>query len=550
MYSRIAFLAPLLFAVSAQAQISPYQKTLDFQELVGLFDKDYAFIEWKNQLFGFDGLKLAPWLAQLNASQDDLSYFDAATLYTSSFQDSHTVYLTPSTFFATLGFTVDLYSGKVLIDSVDSTTLDPAVFPLKMGDELLSVDGRSVADWIALFTPFVNDASPVSRARSAAGWIVSRSQQTYPRATEIGATAEVVIKGQAGDVATYQIPWDVSGLPYQSPLLPDPTLPSLFREKTDAPSLPSYAQLRQKMRKSMARTPRYSIGVDDFTPFFNLPAGFTVHNGKGPFDSIYSGSFKTGGYTIAYIRIPDFLSSSSDVQAAVTYFTTKVPTDGLILDLMRNPGGFACEAEAIASSLSPNPLVSMQLRERVTFSDIFNLQQALSDAMQFGTQDDIDFFTRELAAYQAAYAQKRGFTDPLPLCGYSNQLSPATDVKGRPIAYTKPVMLLTDEMTASSAEILAAIMQDNHAAMIYGVRTNGAGGALDTFNTGSFTEGQVYMARSILLRNTSPAYLENQGVQPDMVSDYMTTDNLLNKGQTFVDGFTNAMVGYIKSKAK
>ena len=79
-------------------QLSPYQKNLDFQELAALFDKDYAFLEWKNQAFGFDGLDLSPWMAKLNISQDDLSYFEAATLYASSFQDSHTIYYTPSTF--------------------------------------------------------------------------------------------------------------------------------------------------------------------------------------------------------------------------------------------------------------------------------------------------------------------------------------------------------------------------------------------------------------------------------------------------------------------
>src|ERR1041385_1585297 len=130
------------------AQLSPYQKNLDFQELVALFDKDYAFIEWKNQAFGFNGLDLRPWMAKLNESQDDLSYFEAASLYTSSFQDSHTVYIGPSTFTADLGFTVDIYSGKVLIDGIERSLLKAEDFPFQVGDELVSVDGRSAAEWI------------------------------------------------------------------------------------------------------------------------------------------------------------------------------------------------------------------------------------------------------------------------------------------------------------------------------------------------------------------------------------------------------------------
>jgi hypothetical protein len=561
---RRAFSLFLLIAGCAStnyAQLSPYQKNLDFQELVALFDKDYSFLEWKQQAFGFDGLNVSPWLAQLSAGTDDLSYFDAATLYASTFQDSHTVFITPSTFDAQLGFTVDIYSGKVLIDSIDRTELKASRYPFQVGDEVVSVDGRAAADWIALFTPFVNDASPISRARTAAGMIVEREQGFYPRATDIGGSASVVINRQSGGTQTYTIPWLTDGYPYQSPLLPDPTLPnaSVVRRPVPGgnPATFEPGQLRRQMRNFTAQTARYSLGVDDYQPFFSMPAGFTIHTGAGDFDSLFSGSFKAGGYTIAYIRIPDFDVYPDDVQTEITYFTNKVPTDGLILDLMRNPGGDGCVAESIAAMLSPNPLLSMELKERVTFEDILNIQYELMLDELFGTGQDIDFDTQELAAYQAAYSQLRGFTDPLPLCGPTNQLTPATDSKGLPSAYTKPVMLLTDEETASAAEVLSGIMQDNHAALIYGNKTNGAGGRVESYSTGSFTEGSINMARAILIRNTvqntpglpGEPYIENFGVQPDIVADYMTTDNLLNKGTAFVNGFSSAMVTYIQSKS-
>jgi C-terminal processing protease CtpA/Prc len=534
---------------------------LDFQELVAMFDKDYAFIEWKNQAFGFNGLNLSPWLAQVNAGTGDLSYFDAASLYAASFQDSHTVYLTPTTFYALLGFTVDIYDGKVLIDSIDRTILKASRYPFQVGDELVSVDGKPVADWIALFTPFVNDASPISRKRTAAGMIVERDQEVYPHATDIGTTATVVINRQNGTPATYTIPWLVYGIPYQSPLLPDPTLPgpSVVARPAPkrAPSPVEAGQLRRRMRVFRAQTARYSLGAGDYQPFFSMPAGFKIHAGTGAYDSLFSGSFQAGGYTIAYIRIPDMDVDSGAVQSEITYFSKTVPTDGLIFDLMRNPGGDGCTAESIASMLSSQPLLSMQLKERVTFEDLLNIQMALSSDQIYGTQDDIDFDNRILAAFQSAYSQSRGFTDPISLCGYTNQLTPATNLRGVQIAYTKPVMLLVDEETASAAEVLAGIMQDNQAALLYGMKTNGAGGRVESLPTGSFTEGTIYMARAILIRNTvqsadglpSQPYIENFGIRPDIADNYMTTDNLTNKGAAFVTGFTNAMVNYIQSRS-
>jgi hypothetical protein len=42
-------------------------------------------------------------------------------------------------------------------------------------------------------------------------------------------------------------------------------------------------------------------------------------------------------------------------------------------------------------------------------------------------------------------------------------------------------------------------------------------------------------------------YVENVGVRPDIEEDYMTLDNLLNGGRTYVERFTAAMVEHIRN---
>jgi hypothetical protein len=44
---------------------------------------------------------------------------------------------------------------------------------------------------------------------------------------------------------------------------------------------------------------------------------------------------------------------------------------------------------------------------------------------------------------------------------------------------------------------------------------------------------------------TTP-YIENVGVRPDVVSDYMTRDNLLQNGAPFVNGFLQSMAAYVR----
>lgn len=114
-------------------------------------------------------------------------------------------------------------------------------------------------------------------------------------------------------------------------------------------------------------------------------------------------------------------------------------------------------------------------------------------------------------------------------------------------------MLLTDEFTTSAGDIFASMAQDNGIATLYGYRTAGAGGATTENVAGFYSEGSARTTVSMLTRAkayTAPGYptsiyMENIGIQPEMPVDYMTRENLLNRGTGYVDGFSKAIVGLI-----
>jgi hypothetical protein len=76
------------------------------------------------------------------------------------------------------------------------------------------------------------------------------------------------------------------------------------------------------------------------------------------------------------------------------------------------------------------------------------------------------------------------------------------------------------------------------------------------FDVGFYMEAGASVAQTILTRSERiqtpeyPAapYIENIGVRPDKQANYMTIENLSQKGKQFVDGFTAAFVEYINSK--
>src|SRR5258708_29005187 len=103
------------------------------------------------------------------------------------------------------------------------------------------------------------------------------------------------------------------------------------------------------------RIPAYRslLGFGDIKPVFVLPSTFVQRMGSGAFDSLYSGTYQAQGQRIGYIRMPDFLSvSPDDFQTEINYMQNN--TDGLILDIMHNPGGDPCLADDLLSRIIPN----------------------------------------------------------------------------------------------------------------------------------------------------------------------------------------------------
>lgn len=88
---------------------------------------------------------------------------------------------------------------------------------------------------------------------------------------------------------------------------------------------------------------RYVLGLGSRNPVFRagLPADFVQRLGKSPGDFHFSGTYQSDGYTIGYLRVPHFSPSASqamrELEAEISYFQAN--TDGLVVDVMRNPGG-------------------------------------------------------------------------------------------------------------------------------------------------------------------------------------------------------------------
>ncbi|HEV2201391.1 MAG TPA: S41 family peptidase [Bryobacteraceae bacterium] len=541
------------------AQLTTKQKINDFRQVSAFFARNYAPSAWKKQVFGFDLFDTAPWLERVANSTDDIEFVEICTEYVASLNDSHSSFKTPATWAATMGFTVDNYDatatspGHILIDNIDRNHLPAGQYPFQVGDRLLSVDGIGVEDWIQRLSKWTASSNSRSKRSMAAQGIVARTQSPkvtqapFPRGPlETGNSSIVEIQRQSGAIETYTLKWVKSGIPLLN-----------IGPVNDG----SLARTQPLGKLSSIGASVSSPG--SVTPIFSMPPGFQQRLGK-PGDFFFTGTFTASGLRIGYLRIPGFVpqagpgsppqpDSAGIAQLApeIAYFQAN--TDALVVDIMHNPGGSPPYGNAIYSYLSPKPFYQELGAWRPTLGLLgqftFTLQLAQASSADPGT---IAFYQSMLQQMQTAYAEGAALTPAFPATGTSAYVDPAKDSQGNILAYTKPIMLLTDDFSVSAADDFAAIFQDNQRGIIFGIRTNGGGGAASVANVGLYSSGQIGAEINVAIRNhvvsepgyPATTYFDSVGVWPDIIQDPMTRDNLLNQGATFSQAMVAAITKY------
>lgn len=555
-------------ALASFADLTPDQKTADLKQLASLYARNYGPYEWKRDTQNFDLRQLQPWIDRAAQTKDDLEFMDLLVEFVADLNDAHDLITFPSDFSATLGFTTDMYDGKVLIDSINRSTLPASQYPVAIGDEIISVDGRSTDEWIRYLSKYSVAANPRSTQRAAAAFIPRRFQSYIPRAAEIGDAAEVVIRRNSGSIDTFTIPWVKTGTPLTAigPMMQfNSQVHRLTRRQAprdlDSDESPAYLEpLRRLQNAAIPAENKAVLGVGSMTPVYAPPSNIRLRMGFGLNDNFLSGTFTSGVFRIGLIRIPSFTPSSTSL--ALQQFETEIAymqanTDGLIIDIMHNPGGSVAYTEQLLSRIMPNQFRSMGFEVRPSASWIASFSAALTSAKQAKASDTvIASLQQRLDDIRKAYAAGSARTPAVSITQSTLDLNPATDKSGNVIAYNKPIMLLVDEFTASGGDMFAAVFQDNQRGLVYGNRTMGAGGNVVDFDATNYTEGYASVTTSLMSRRAPVAepgyptapYVENIGVWPDVNADVMTRDNLVSGGREFTSGMIAAMIDYLTSK--
>ena len=577
MYQRLSVLvrAGVLMAVAcwpAAAQLTVEQKLADFQTVVALYAKQYAPYEWKLETEKFDLYDVAPWVDRIRKTADDLDYLQVLSEYVAGLNDIHSSYVAKSTFVADLRIYTDVYDGKVLIEQIDRSYLPVSRFPFEVGDEVVLFDGRPVMEVVREIARGVKFANERSTLRYATDLLVYRDQSQLPLASRLGETATIIVRKMDGTESSHTIRWDKSGFPVTK-LGPVPNVrfaaavrPSEDDIEDQPLEMNAGRRLRARLQQNVVPgAARHLAGFGARAPIFRLPANFVQRLGRNRADYFYSGTYVADGKRIGYIRISDFQPTDFSLlllplrQWATEIAFLKANTDGLVVDVMRNPGGYGCYGADLMGYLTTKRYFTFGNEIRSTLDWV----QAFYESAQLTVGDGLEPWEVIMLgnAYKdvlTAFGENRGRTGPVAICGASLEADPVVDRLFEPVGYDKPVLMLVDEFTTSAGDIFASMAQDNGIATLYGYRTAGAGGATTENVAGFYSEGSARTTISLLTRAkayTAPGYptsiyMENIGIHPEMPADYMTRDNLMNRGVGYVDGFSKAIVDLINLSGK
>lgn len=270
---------------------------------------------------------------------------------------------------------------------------------------------------------------------------------------------------------------------------------------------------------------------DSFVPTLGKKTWTASGGASNPF----SGGIYTleSGEPIGYIRIPHYTGDANDAELfRQTIEHLQKKTKALVIDQTGNPGGYPLYLMALASALISKPIDNILESTLLNHNEVLEAHNEVKElseknaltayrkeAMGYPlSQKDIGYLKNYYLSMVQDWKEGKVFSDLLPMYGIPK-------IKPHPqVNYTKPIIVLTDEACFSGGDILPALLQDNHRALIFGQTTAGAGGSVESYSfPNHFGVESIDITRSVLYR-TNGLPLENLGVTPDIIYEITVED--------------------------
>lgn len=539
---------------AALRDMTASEASADLEQLFGYVRTFYGPYEYKEARFGYSVADLEEQARALLADDPtDDGFYTAANWFLARFDDGHVGLSTEARSNPVAAYQIGLFltpvEGKALVADIAPSL---AGLGVAYGDEVLSVDG--VAPFTLLETkllemegfgnPLTNQHL-ISRVLTRPGFDASIRPSS--------PTAHLVLRRADGSEYELELIW--------REIRQEPA--SFVDGDGSLLSAQSYLSHRALSLNPGAQGTIATIGSP--VPFFYNPvtaalfditpvapnAATLARYGIDPsaVPNIFAALYSHAGKNLLLIRQPIY-GDPAELQyyrALLDQYDSFV--DGLVIDQTHNPGGFISYCVDFARLFLQGPgenFVQAYNTDRSWINDLRGTARAADPTL---TSEEALRFELLATRIEEAYDAGESITHPFPLLGTSELLPDETYV------WTKPRIVLVDELSGSCADIFPMLLKSNGAAPLFGRRTMGLGGNVEAFGPLNNSLGVLRLTRGLFTTHrddeayTPADFAENNGVQPD-IEHVITAADFRAGFVDYVAHFSEALVDQIDGRAE
>lgn len=459
-----------------------------------------------------------------------------------SFQDGHFAVRAPTTRAATLPVQFELVQNQILLSFVDCKKLPESEFSFSVGDELVEVDGKPALSTAQDMLPFVGTGNPKTAKMTAVWSLTSRRAARLPLPENKTITFKIR-RGTSSLIETATLNWNFSGEQIDE----NETLQINVSEQFH------FGNLESKLNFADARNPN----VEFAGPYadrrymcnpisrIEIPSDATVIT-SAPFTSYI---YPTAKGLVGYLRIPDYYptdeNSKFSEEVALKWFERyryvvtlfEKQTIGLVIDQDHNCGGSVSLVEDMEGLFINKPFSAQQFKLRANKATYLELKNELTnqDPISLGYQ-----YLKDLVALvEKAYRGTSSLTEMTTVTGrkmiYPDRLA----------NYTKPILILIDELAGSGGDAFPSMMKGEGRARLFGQQTSGLGGSVGTYPALFHSQMSINMTATQFYKpDGSP--VENNGAIPDQTYE-ITRDDLMYGYKLYQKAYTEELLKMIPS---
>lgn len=569
----------LLWGSLTQASAAP-QTTLTKKRLMSdldviqtIFEVNYAPKSWKREFSSWDltqaiadakgRIENSP---NLTLKEGQISIRD----FFNSTRDYHVGVRFFSTENATLPFVVKGAMGRYFFCYIDTEALPPKTFPFTVGDEITTFGGQPVADVIEEIRVREFGTNTLETDKALAEVALTQRRGDMGHLVPSGKVEIEGVKKESLESVKVTLNWS-----YSPERIRD--FAKLGASVADEISLPEPTESVSSFLKTSGFLDKFMVAhlwdrsfVGAFTSLNHHSLGartsFLPSLGKKIWKSTSDMLFDAyifetpTGKKIGYIRIPHYVGDEEELEEfglIMNYFEKR--TEALVIDQVNNPGGSIFYLYALLATLTDKPIQAPKHYLALTQEEIYVANYLLP----YLEQVHDDFSARMILGenvggypidYEFAKLMRQFCNFLISQWNKGKTMSDLTylfgvdKVKPHPeYRYSKPIVLVINNLDFSGGDFFPAILQDCGRAKIFGTRTAGAGGYVLSTSYPNHSGIRSFILTGSIAERANKRPIENLGVKPDIAYE-LTVNDLQNDYQEYAQAIVEAVETSIKKR--